>query len=147
MRSPDRGPKVLVRLVLRYQSGSSVIGSRGEEHMVLRVAANRTINIRPIIFVVVLAQVADAISFAIGVSRLGIGVEGNPLMRAAHDVGGTVGVLGIKGIAITLVLAMLVTAGPRFPRFATLGSYVAIGLGLFGAVMNAAVMFLLALTA
>ena len=115
--------------------------------MVLRVAPNQTIYIRPILFVVVLAQVADAISVAIGVSRLGIGVEGNPLMRAAHDVGGTVGVLGIKGMAITLVLAMLITAGPRFPRFATLGSYVAIGLGLFGAVMNAAVMTLIALAA
>ena len=114
--------------------------------MVVRVASNRTITVRPILFVVLIAQAADALSFAIGVARLGIGVEGNPLMRAAHDVGGTAGVLGIKAVAIALVLTMLVAAGPRFPRFATLGSYVAIGLGLFGATMNAAIMMLLAVT-
>ena len=115
--------------------------------MVLRVASTRTVTIRPILFVVLLAQAADALSFAMGVARLGIAVEGNPLMRAAHDVGGTAGVLGIKAVAITLVLTMLIAAGPRFPRFATMGSYVAIGLGLFGAVMNAAVMLLVALSA
>lgn len=115
--------------------------------MVLRVASNRTITVRPILFVVLLAQALDSLSFAIGVARLGIGVEGNPLMRAAHDVGGTVGVLGIKAVAVSLVLTMLIVAGPRYPRFATIGSYVAIGLGFFGAFMNAGIMLLMALMA
>ncbi len=115
--------------------------------MVVRIAPARTVTIRPILFVVVAAQVADAISFAIGVSRLGIGVEGNPLMRAAHDVSGTAGVLGIKTLAIAVVLAMLISAGDRFPRFATIGSYVAIVLGLLGAVINTTVMILLAVAA
>ena len=115
--------------------------------MVLKVAATRTITIRPILFAVLAAQVADAISFAVGVARLGIGVEGNPLMRAAHDVSGTAGVLGIKALAIAVVLAMLIAAGGRFPRFATIGSYAAIGLGLLGAGANTTVMILLAVAA
>ena len=128
-------------VVLRYHDLRPM--HAGARQMVLRVASNRTITVRPILFVVLLAQAADSLSFAIGVSRLGIGVEGNPLMRAAHEVAGTVGVLGIKGVAIALVVTMLVVAGPRFPRFATLGSYVAIGLGFFGAFMNAGIMLLM----
>ena len=115
--------------------------------MVLRLATARPITIQPILFVVLAAQVADAISFVVGVARLGIGVEGNPLMRAAHDVAGTGGVLLIKGTAIAVVLAMLALAGPRFPRFARIGSYVAIGLGVLGAGANTTVMVLMALAA
>ncbi len=112
--------------------------------MVVRLAPARTVTVAPVIFVVLAAQVADAISFAVGVAQLGIAVEGNPLMRAAHGVAGTTGVLGIKAVAIGIVIAMLIAAGPRFPKFATVGSYATIGLGVFGAAMNTAVMVLVA---
>ena len=111
----------------------------------LRIPQTRRLAVRPLLLAVVAAQLADAISFAIGVARLGIGVEGNPLMRAAYEVGGTLGVLGVKGAAIAVVLAMLVAAGQRYPRFATLGAAAAIGLGLFGATMNALVTALMTL--
>ncbi len=110
----------------------------------VNVRSSRPLGIRPLLLAVLAAQVADAVSFAVGVSRLGIGVEANPLMRAAYEVGGTAGVLGIKAGAIALMLAMLVVAGRHYPRLAALGGAFAIGVGALGASMNTLVMLLLA---
>ena len=114
---------------------------------VLRIPSTRTATVRPLLLAVVAAQVADAISFAIGVAQLGIGVEGNPLMRAAYEAIGIVGVLAVKGVAVAAVVTMLAVAGGRFPRFVAIGSAVAIGLGLLGATMNTAITLLITLPA
>jgi hypothetical protein len=94
---------------------------------------------------VLIAQLADTVSFGIGVSRLGIGIEGNALMRTAYEAAGLAGVLFVKGAAIAAVMTMLIVARPRFPRFVKLGGAVATALGLVGATINATVIVAFAL--
>ncbi|MDQ3880615.1 MAG: DUF5658 family protein [Chloroflexota bacterium] len=94
---------------------------------------------------VLVAQLLDVLSFGVGVARLGVGIEGNALMRSAYDAAGLAGVLFVKGAAVAAVIAMLVAARARFPRFVKLGAAVATALGLVGATVNAIVIAAFAL--
>ena len=103
----------------------------------LKTAVSASAGARWLLVAVLLAQLADTVSFAVGVSLLGIGVEGNPLMRAAYETGGLAGVLAAKGTAIVAVLAILIWGGERFPRLRALGGGAALAIGLLGASVNA----------
>lgn len=98
-----------------------------------------------VVAAVLVAQLADTITFAIGVANHGIGLEGNPLMRAAYELAGLGGVVGAKTTAVGLVLTLIVVAGGRFPRLVTVGGGAAAGFGLLGAGTNSVVMAMLAL--
>ncbi len=82
------------------------------------------------------AQLGDAISFAIGVQAIGIGAESNSLMAVAYHAAGVNGVLLLKGAAILVTLAILVLSAPRFPKLVVLGGATATSLGLLGLLLN-----------
>ncbi len=90
---------------------------------------------RHLIFVVAVAQAADAITFAFGVPVVGIGAEMNPLARAAFATGGMAMALGLK-ICLAVVLCSII-ALYRAPGWRKHGLVaVAGGLGVAGAVGN-----------
>jgi hypothetical protein len=83
-----------------------------------------------------MAQLGDAISFAIGVHANGIGAESNTVMALAYQAGGVGGVLLLKGFAILATLAILVFSATRFPKLVVLGGATATSLGLLGLLLN-----------
>jgi hypothetical protein len=83
-----------------------------------------------------LAQLADAISFLVGVQRLGIAPEANGWAYALHELGGVPAVLVVKGLAIVVTLVVLATAAPRYPRLLVLTGATATSIGLLGATLN-----------
>lgn len=97
------------------------------------------IGLSVILGAVLVAQLADAISFGYGVSRFGIQLEANALMRGAYEVAGFAGVYLFKGAAVAAVVGMLYLARDRFPRFVKLGGIVATAMGLLGALVNSTV--------
>jgi hypothetical protein len=94
------------------------------------------VKIRLVLAGLLAAQLADAVSFAIGITRLGIGAEANGWMRFLYDAGGLPAVMALKGGAILLSLAIVVLAGRRYPRIVILGCATATSLGLLGAFSN-----------
>ncbi len=82
------------------------------------------------------AQLADAVTFAIGISRVGIGAEANGWMRFLYDAGGLPAVMALKGSAILLTVGILVLCAWRYPRLVVLGGATATSLGLLGAFSN-----------
>jgi len=54
-------------------------------------------KVRLILAGLLLAQLADAASFAIGIARLGIGAEANGWMRVLYEAGGLPAVMALKG--------------------------------------------------
>ena len=103
------------------------------------------IGLSVILGVVLVAQLADAISFGYGVSRFGIQLEANALMRGAYEAAGFAGVYLFKGAAVAIVITMLVLARDRFPRFVKFGAITATAMGLLGAVVNSAVILALSI--
>lgn len=93
-------------------------------------------KVRLILAGLLIAQLADAVTFAIGITRLGIGAEANGWMRVLYDAGGLPAVMALKGSAILLTLAILVFAAWRYPRLLILGGAVATSLGLLGFLSN-----------
>lgn len=93
-------------------------------------------KIRLVLAGLLVAQLADAVSFAIGISRVGISAEANGWMRILYDTGGLPAVMALKGGAILLSLAIVVLAGRRYPRVVILGCATATSLGLLGAFSN-----------
>jgi hypothetical protein len=89
-----------------------------------------------ILFATVLAQLADALSFTIGVGRFGIGLESNPYAVALHGSSGLDAVLLAKLAAILFAIALLVVAANRYPRLLVWGGATATSLGLLGFVTN-----------
>jgi hypothetical protein len=85
-----------------------------------------------------MAQLGDAISFAIGVHAIGIEAESNGVMAVAYHTAGIGGVLMVKGAAILVTLAILVFSAPRFPKLVVLGGATATALGLLGLLLNSA---------
>lgn len=55
---------------------------------------------RFILFGIVLAQLADAATFMVGVSRFGIGLESNRIAAGIYHLGGTDAVLLVKGVIV-----------------------------------------------
>jgi hypothetical protein len=84
----------------------------------------------------VLAQLADALTFTIGVGQFGIALESNSLAVTLYRTNGLDGVLLAKGAAILLSLAILVLAAHRFPRLLFFGGAAATSIGLLGFVTN-----------
>lgn len=83
-----------------------------------------------------LAQLADAVSFAVGVQRLGIGVESNPLASALYEMGGLQAVMLAKGMAVMVAVLVLAAVAERFPRVLWMTGVTGTGIGLLGATTN-----------
>lgn len=96
-----------------------------------------------ILFGLVLAQLADAFTFTLGVSRYGIGLESNGMARLLFDAAGLAGVLAVKGGVIVASVAILVATNDLFPRLLVWGGAAATSLGLLGFATNTASMFIL----
>jgi hypothetical protein len=101
-------------------------------------------SVRFILFGLVLAQLADAFTFTIGVSRFGIGLESNGIAAVLYQTAGLEAVLAAKaGVMLATVGLLAVTAG-RFPRLVVWGGAAATSLGLLGFAANWASMLVLA---
>ena len=98
---------------------------------------------RVILFGLVAAQLADAISFTFGVSRFGIGLESNGLAAGLYHAGGLGAVLQAKLAVIVTTVALLVAVAGRFPRLLVWGGAAATSFGLLGFVTNTTTLFLL----
>ena len=88
-------------------------------------------------------QLADATTFVLGVGMHGIALESNGFASLAYRWHGLDGVLLLKGTALILTLAVLVTGASRFPRLFVWGAAAATGIGLLGLATNLASLVLL----
>ena len=98
---------------------------------------------RFILFGIVLAQLADAATFMVGVSRFGIGLESNGIAAGIYHLGGTDAVLLVKGAVIVLSTTLLAYTVPRFPRLLVWGGAAATSFGLLGFAANTTSILLL----
>jgi hypothetical protein len=96
-----------------------------------------------ILFGLVFAQLADALTFTIGVSRFGIGLESNGIASALYRTTGLDGVLAAKAAVLLVTIGLMVLAARRFPRLLVWGGAAATSLGLLGFATNAATIVLL----
>ena len=94
------------------------------------------ITTRVILFGIALAQLADAFTFTIGVSRFGIGLESNGIAAQLFHAGGLDAVLLTKGAVLLSILALLIATATRFPRLLVWGGAAATSLGLLGFATN-----------
>ena len=88
-------------------------------------------------------QLADAATFAFGVTEHGIRLEANGFAGLAYRWHGLDGVLILKGAAIVITLAVLVAGFSRFPRLFVWGAAAATGIGLLGLATNVTSLVLL----
>jgi hypothetical protein len=98
---------------------------------------------RFILFALVLAQLADAMTFTIGVSRYGIGLESNGIASALYDTAGLAGVLAVKAGVMLATISLLVATADIYPRLLVWGGAAATSVGLLGFAANAATLLLL----
>jgi hypothetical protein len=91
---------------------------------------------RVILFGIALAQLADALTFTIGVSRFGIGPESNGMAAEVFRAGGLDAVLIAKGAVLLTTIALLIATASRFPRLLVWGGAAATSLGLLGFATN-----------
>lgn len=102
------------------------------------------ISARVILFGIVVAQLADALTFTVGVSRFGIGIESNGVAALLYQSAGLSGVLMVKGAVLLLTIALLVNTVTQFPRLFVWGGAAATSFGLLGFAANSMSMALLA---
>ncbi len=100
-------------------------------------------TVRFILFGLILAQLADAFTFTIGVSRFGIGLESNGIASALYETAGLAGVLAAKGGVTLAALAILVATADIYPRLLVWGGAAATSLGLLGFASNTASILIL----
>src|SRR5687768_14160691 len=98
---------------------------------------------RFILFGLVLAQLADAFTFTIGVSQFGIHLESNGIAAGIFNASGLDGVLYVKALVLLITIGLLVTTATRFPRLLVWGGAAATSLGLLGFATNTASIMLL----
>lgn len=98
---------------------------------------------RIILWGLVLAQLADALTFTIGVSRFGIHLESNGLAAALYTITGLDGVLLVKGAVLLTTIGLLVSTATRFPRLLVWGGAAATSIGLLGFAANSASILIL----
>jgi len=98
---------------------------------------------RVILFGLVVAQLADAVTFMVGVSRFGIGLESNWFASALYGAGGLDAVLLAKGWVLMWSIGMLLLAARRFPRLLVWGGAAGTSLGLLGFAANTTSILLL----
>jgi hypothetical protein len=91
---------------------------------------------RFILFGLVAAQLADAISFTVGVSRFGIHLESNGFAAVLFHAGGLGSVLMVKGAVIVGLVAVLTAFAGRFPRLLMWAGATATSFGLVGFLAN-----------
>jgi hypothetical protein len=89
-----------------------------------------------IILGMVVAQLADATSFVVAVTRFGITHEANGIAAALYHLGGLDAVLIAKGAVIVVAIMILVLAAHRFRRVLVMGGAAATSLGLLGFITN-----------
>lgn len=109
----------------------------------LHAVALGVFTARFILFGVVLAQLGDAFTFTLGVSRFGIGLESNGFAAALYQGSGLDGVLIVKAVVLLATLGLLVATADRFTRLLVWGGAVATSLGLLGFAANATSILLL----
>jgi hypothetical protein len=100
-------------------------------------------TVRFILFALVLAQLADAFTFTLGVSRFGIGLESNGIASAVYQASGLDGVLAMKAAVLLATLALLVATAHRLRRLLVWGGATATSFGLLGFAANTASMLML----
>ena len=98
---------------------------------------------RIILFGLVAAQLADALTFTAGVSRFGIDLESNGFATFLYRSSGLDGVLLVKLAVLITTIGLMVAAAGRFPRLLVWGGAAATSLGLLGFATNAASIALL----
>jgi hypothetical protein len=103
----------------------------------------RMITSRVILFGIALAQLTDALTFTIGVSRFGIGLESNGIAAALYHVGGLSAVLVVKLGVLLSVIAIIVTTAQDYPRLLVWGGAAATSIGMLGFAANTASILLL----
>ena len=99
---------------------------------------------RIILVTLLLAQLADAASFAVGSALHGIGLESNGFAVAVFGSSGTGGVLATKGAVIVAVIGLLAATATRFPRLLVWGGAAATSIGLLGFLANVTSLLILA---
>jgi hypothetical protein len=98
---------------------------------------------RIILWGLVLAQLGDALTFTIGVSRFGIDVESNGIAAGLFHIGGLESVLVLKLGVLLATLAILVATADDFPRLLVWGGAAATSVGLLGFATNTASIIIL----
>jgi hypothetical protein len=102
------------------------------------------VTVRVILFGIVAAQLADAMTFTVGVARFGIGIESNGIAAMLYNLAGLNGVLAVKGGVIVATIAVLVATAADYPRLLVWGGAAATSMGLLGFLANAWSMAILA---
>lgn len=92
--------------------------------------------VRTMLLLAVVAQLGDAITFALGSQMIGIGQESNGLIASIYKHAGLNGVLLLKGWAILVTVSVLMVLARRLPRAFMIGAVVALALGLLGLISN-----------
>ncbi len=100
-------------------------------------------TVRFILFGIVVAQLADAFTFTLGVSRFGIGLESNGIATVLYHAAGLGGVLIAKASVLLLTIGLLVVSASRFPRLLVWGGASATSLGVIGFAANTASILIL----
>ena len=98
---------------------------------------------RIILFGLVLAQLSDALTFTIGVSRFGIELESNGLAAWLYRSAGLDAILFVKGAVLLTTIGVLVATASRFPRLLVWGGAAATSIGLLGFATNTASILIL----
>jgi hypothetical protein len=98
---------------------------------------------RFILFGLVLAQLADAFTFTLGVSRFGIQLEGNGIAVGLYRIGGLDAILLLKGLVIVSSTVLLAYTATRYPRLLVWGGATGTSFGLIGFTANTLSMALL----
>lgn len=98
---------------------------------------------RVILFGLVVFQLADALTFTIGVSRFGIGLESNGIASALYELAGLNGVLAAKAGVMLTAIALLVATADIFPRLLVWGGAAGTAVGMLGFASNTASILIL----
>jgi hypothetical protein len=93
-------------------------------------------TIRFILFGLVLAQLLDALTFTVGISRFGIQLESNGIAAGLFHAGGLAAVLAAKAAVIVATVTLLAATAVRFPRMLVWGGAVATSFGIIGFLAN-----------
>ena len=101
------------------------------------------LSTRIILWGLVLAQLIDALTFTMGVSRFGISLESNGIAAALYHSGGLASVLVVKAGVLLATIAILVATADDYPRLLVWGGAAATSIGLLGFATNTATILLL----
>ena len=96
------------------------------------------LSTRIILWGLVLAQLTDALTFTMGVSRFGISLESNGIAAALYHSGGLASVLVVKAGVLLATIAILVATADEYPRLLVWGGAAATSIGLLGFATNTA---------